>query len=298
MCAAVAARFLAASVKQPCACPWRRWTVAVPVATGSPTGDSASPTMATLKTVPPFDSSVRGHAPFGAGTMSAGCLRCVRSAFAETTILRYGFAFDPTRWQIAVTFDVLVLRALALESATLTTTSASTTDPATSRFTVLPLGWAVVALLTGTGRKRMGSDRAGAQPRSELVRLERLAEREALRRVGPERGELGPRLVGRDALGKDVHAEALPERDRGADDGRVILVLAHGEHERAVDLDLAHGQLTQVVERRVAGAEVVDREPHAQLVELVEDDLRAERILQHRRLRELELQQRRVRARH
>src|SRR4051794_15053924 len=254
--------------------------------------------MATLKTVPPFDSSVRGHAPFGAGTMSAGCLRCVRSAFAETTILRYGFAFDATRWQIAVTFDVLVLRALALESATLTTTSASTTDPATSRFTVLPLGWAVVALLTGTGRKRMGSDRAGAQPRGELVRLERLAEREPLRRVGPERGELGPRLVGRDALRKDVHAEALPERDRGADDGRVVRVRAHREHERAVDLDLADGQLAQVVERRVAGAEVVDREPHAQLVELVEDDLGAERILQHRRLRELELQQRRVRAGH
>src|SRR5437868_14082345 len=76
--------------------------VAVPVATGSPAGDSASPAIATLRTRPPVVgvSTVFGHAPVGAGMMSAGFLRCCFSAAPATVILTYGFVFDFVRAQI------------------------------------------------------------------------------------------------------------------------------------------------------------------------------------------------------
>jgi len=54
-------------------------------------------------------------------------------------------------------------------------------------------------------------------------------------------------------------------------------------HERAVDLEDRHRQLAEVRERGVAGAEVVERELHAERVERVEI-LEAVRRLHHQRV--------------
>ena len=60
--------------------------------------------------------------------------------------------------------------------------------------------------------------------------------------------------------------------------------------ERLVDLQLGHGQLPEVGQRRVAGAEVVDRQPHAQVLQAVEHGHRSLRPAHDGRLGELERQ--------
>src|SRR5437870_1183476 len=76
--------------------------VAVPVATGSPAGDSASPVSATCIASPPVVGvrSVFGQPPCGAGTMSAGFLIAAFRSAPETVIFLYGFDFDVVRAQI------------------------------------------------------------------------------------------------------------------------------------------------------------------------------------------------------
>ena len=49
-----------------------------------------------------------------------------------------------------------------------------------------------------------------------------------------------------------------------------IGALAHLLDERGRDLEDVDGEALQVAERRVAGAEVVDRQPHAERLELVQ----------------------------
>ena len=59
-------------------------------------------------------------------------------------------------------------------------------------------------------------------------------------------------------------------------------------HERAVDLHDVDREPAQVVERRVAGAEVVDREQHAGVLELAERRQREVGVLEQRALGDLE----------
>jgi hypothetical protein len=111
MCAAAArvARFGTSRVAQTCPWPRRRRIVAVPVATGSPAGFSVSPASAALIRTPFFVGVriVRGHAPRGAGTMSAACRPCARSWAAVTWIFLYGTFVEVVRWQTArVAVDV------------------------------------------------------------------------------------------------------------------------------------------------------------------------------------------------
>ena len=62
----------------------------------------------------------------------------------------------------------------------------------------------------------------------------------------------------------------MPEPDRGADDGGGVGVGREAGDERAVDLDLVDRQPHQIEQRRVSGAEVVERKPHADLVQAVQ----------------------------
>ena len=59
-------------------------------------------------------------------------------------------------------------------------------------------------------------------------------------------------------------AERLRERDDRAGDRRALVVLAEGGDEAAVDLQHVEREAVQVGERRVAGAEVVEREADAE----------------------------------
>ena len=62
--------------------------------------------------------------------------------------------------------------------------------------------------------------------------------------------------------------------------------------ERPVQLDLVDGQLEEVLQRAVAGAVVVDREPDPELVERLHDALRHLRVAHHRGLGDLDGQRR------
>ena len=138
-----------------------------------------------------------------------------------------------------------------------------------------------------------GVVRAG-QPGDEAVERHRAADAEALRHVAVEALQAVQHLVGLHAFGDHLHAQVVAEVDDGPHDHFVLLVEQHVGHEAAVDLQLAHRQVAQVAERRVAGAEVVDRQPDAVLVEPVDGGAGAGCVDEQRRLGDLQRQQRRV----
>ena len=112
-------------------------------------------------------------------------------------------------------------------------------------------------------------------PAGERVRGERAAQVVALGEVAAQRGEALERQLVLDALGDHLQPEVVAEVDRRAHDDQVALVLQHRRDERAVDLELVDRQALEVGKRRVAGAEVVDREAHAELGEAPDDRQRA-----------------------
>ncbi len=85
---------------------------------------------------------------------------------------------------------------------------------------------------------------------------------------------------GLDPFGDDRHLQPVRQRDDGLGDRAVLGLGQHVLDERAVDLQLAHRQAAQVAQAGVAGAEVVDRELHAE------------------RLQRMQLAQARIGARH
>ena len=146
--------------------------------------------------------------------------------------------------------------------------------------------------LTGRGLIGAGEWPTARSRRAEMSvagrgGVERPAEVEALGEVAAARGQrlgLGGAL---DALG-DGHQ---PERVRDLHDGPDEQRARPGEdvaHERAVDLQQVDRELLEVGERRVAGAEVVDGEPHAEVAQPPEPDGRRGRVLHQRALGDLE----------
>src|SRR5688572_8475359 len=70
--------------------------------------------------------------------------------------------------------------------------------------------------------------------------------------------ELGAVL---DALGESLQSERLAQLDEAVDQRTRLVRVGDGVDERTIDLQRVHGELAQVGQRRVAGAEVVDGEP-------------------------------------
>src|SRR5579885_104059 len=86
----------------------------------------------------------------------------------------------------------------------------------------------------------------------------RLAEQVALRlraALAAQEFKLGRRL---DALGRGGDAEAAAEAGHGAHDGERIVARGDILDERAVDLDLVEWEASEIAERRIAGAEIVE----------------------------------------
>ncbi len=80
----------------------------------------------------------------------------------------------------------------------------------------------------------------------------------------PDQVEIVVRLH---ALGGRIHAKRLGERDDGADDRAVAVRGRRGAaNEALVDLDLVERRFLQIAERAVAGAEIVERQPHPELL--------------------------------
>src|SRR6202022_2676302 len=72
-------------------------------------------------------------------------------------------------------------------------------------------------------------------------------------------------------LGHDVQPEVVAQLGCGTDDGGVIGIGRHVGHKTTVDLQLAHGEAFEVRQRRIASAEVVDRELYSEIGQALKD---------------------------
>ena len=93
---------------------------------------------------------------------------------------------------------------------------------------------------------------------------------------------------GLDALGDDLEAHGLGEADDQAYERGVVVGDARPSTNSRAILRMSSGQVAQVAERRVAGAEVVERELHAEVAQLLQGLGAADRVLDEQRLGDLE----------
>src|SRR3954470_5446223 len=132
-----------------------------------------------------------------------------------------------------------------------------------SSWTTSSGGWRRSRLAQDLGQAAVAHGAAGEHRREALL-LERLRKMEALAGAHTHADER-PCLLGvLDPLGDDVQVQALSELHDAADE-----VHARGGgprvlDERPVDLEHVDREALEVAERRVAGAEVVHRQPDAE----------------------------------
>ena len=125
-----------------------------------------------------------------------------------------------------------------------------------------------------------------ADPRRRYRRAEQIALHFADRAIGADQFEL---LVGLDAFDHDRHAE-VGRQPRHAAQQRQRPVAVDSLQEGAVDLHLLQREVMQVAQARIAGAEIVERNPHAERMQLRQHVVRQLRVPQQRRLRDLDFE--------
>ena len=118
----------------------------------------------------------------------------------------------------------------------------------------------------------------GDHPLPAVLDRQRHPDPETLAELAAEPDQVLPGAPVGHPLGHHRQPEVVPEVDDRADDRRVeALAVARGQ-ERAVDLQLVHRQAAQVGQRGVAGAEVVDRQPHPAVAQLPQHQQRPVRV--------------------
>src|SRR4051794_35483166 len=127
--------------------------------------------------------------------------------------------------------------------------------------------------------------------------LLRLAEVVALRAVAAEVDQPLSLVLGLHALSAHHLVERMCHVDGGGDDGVVGSTATESLDEHAVDLQLVEREAAQVRERRAAGAEVVDGQLHADVLERTERVGGRIEVVEQRTLRHLEAERRGVDAR-
>ena len=142
----------------------------------------------------------------------------------------------------------------------------------------------------GSADKLLGSagDESVRQQLLDDLRWLGTVEEESLRGIAAGRLEVAELVGGLDALGGDRQLERVAELDHRVDDRHVLLVVGQAAYERPVNLDAVDGEPAQVLERRVAGAEVVDRDLDPELLDLGEHADRRLGILDQHALGDLE----------
>ncbi len=124
-----------------------------------------------------------------------------------------------------------------------------------------------------------------------LLDRQRLRHEEALAEIAAELAQGRQVLLALDAFGDHRETEVVREIDGRADDHQIVVVVDHVNHEGLVDLELVQRQPLQVRERRIAGAEIVDRQADAEIVQAIEVALGAVGIEHHGALGQLEGEQ-------
>src|SRR4029450_7161039 len=101
---------------------------------------------------------------------------------------------------------------------------------------------------------------------------QRSGEEVALHRMAAELAQAPELDLALDALGHDLQAQRAGDLHDGGGDRRVLVLRAlvpraAPRDERAVDLDDVEREALEARQRRVAGAEVVDEDLHADLAQ-------------------------------
>src|SRR6266850_8074891 len=121
--------------------------------------------------------------------------------------------------------------------------------------------------------------RLGSGLRAEEVLERRGRERPAkvisLTVVAAELSDPLALFRGLDAFGDGPQAQVPGEGDARGNDGGIVGVFAYAAHERSLELQRAHGKAPEVVEGRVARAEVVESDSNAQNAQRLERRLGA-----------------------
>src|SRR6202789_3815154 len=73
--------------------------------------------------------------------------------------------------------------------------------------------------------------------------------------------------LGCHAFGDDLEAQGLPERNNGAHDRRIVRILADVRDKGAIDLQRIERKALQIIQRTIAGAEVIDGERKSEFLE-------------------------------
>src|SRR5215469_12121646 len=110
----------------------------------------------------------------------------------------------------------------------------------------------------------------GERASGELLERGRLGEQEPLAGHAAERQQRRDLRLELDALGHGLEAERLAERDDGARELGAVVGVGQAADEGAVDFKDVDREAMQVGERGIAGAEIVDREPHSESLQAVE----------------------------
>jgi hypothetical protein len=110
----------------------------------------------------------------------------------------------------------------------------------------------------------------------------------ALAQLGAELAQLRRLLRRLDALAQHRRVQGVADLDQRAHDRGALGVAGQLRHEGAVDLHQVDREAAQVGERRVAGAEVVHRQPHPEPRERMHRLQRGVLILENRPLRYLD----------
>ena len=125
---------------------------------------------------------------------------------------------------------------------------------------------------------------------ADLLGPQRLVEEVALAEVALEAAQLAELDFVLDPLGDHVERERPGHPDHRLDDRRPLLFDAERVDEGAVDLQRVEGITVEVGERGVAGAEVVEDEADAELVQRFQRGERRGRLVDQHRLGDLQAQ--------
>jgi hypothetical protein len=135
------------------------------------------------------------------------------------------------------------------------------------------------------------------QQADDLGMRPRAAEQKALALVAAFGAQAAQFGFGLDAFGGDGDAETLAEADDRADDRLGVGVGAEIAHEGLVDLDLVEREAAQIAQARIAGAEIIHRDPHPERAQRMQRGLYLAALLQQQGFGDLELQPPRRQAR-
>ena len=117
---------------------------------------------------------------------------------------------------------------------------------------------------------RKVGNQVGLDPgeRLRLAGRHRHRQHVALAELAPHGGQQVPLDLAFDPLGDDFEPEGAGQLDDALGEGQALPGDSDPVHEGLVHLQHVDRQLPQVAERGVSGAEIVDRQPHADGLQL------------------------------